>query len=65
MYTLSYRFKESKGRRWSKWFKVSEHEIISEAREALGQHIVEFPSFSARLVNSEGKTLGDYKYTGL
>jgi hypothetical protein len=65
MYTLQYRFKENKGRQDSKWYRVSEHEIIGEARQALGQHIAEFPSFNARLITSEGKTLGDYKYTGI
>ena len=65
MYTVQYRFKENGGKRYSKWFKVSRHEIVSEARDALAQHIVEFPSFNARLITNEGKTLGDYKYTGL
>ena len=65
MYTVQYRFKENAGTRYSKWFKVSQHETVREARDALGQHIVEFPSFNARLITSEGKTLGEYKYTDL
>ena len=66
MFTVEYRFKENKGRRYSKWFTVSSHDTIRQGRKALAQHIVEFDSFDARLVyQHSGKVLGAYKYTQL
>ena len=66
MFTVEYRFKEDKGQRYSKWFKVSSHDTVREGREALSQHIAEYWSFDARLVDQHsGKTLGAYKYTQL
>jgi len=64
MYTLQYRFRQTNGR-FTKWYNVSKHETVSEGRQALGLHIVEFASLNARLLTSEGKALGEYKYTGL
>jgi len=66
MFTVEYRFKEHKGRRYSKWFKVSSHDTIREGREALSKHIAEYWSFDARLVYQDGgKVVGAYKYTQL
>jgi len=63
MYTLQYRFRQQSNGRLTKWYTVSEHLTVKEGRQALGQHITEMPSFNARLITSDGKTLGAYKYT--
>lgn len=65
MYTLQYRFRQESNGRLTKWYTVSSHDTVREGRQALGQHIAEMPSFNARLITNEGKTIGDYKYTSL
>ena len=65
MYTLQYRFRQERNGRLTKWYTVSSHDTAREGRQALGQHITEFATFDARLITSDGKTLGAYKYTQL
>lgn len=62
MYTLQYRFREVNGR-LTKWFLESKHETRQQAKEALGQHIANFYTFNARVIDESGKTLGEYKYS--
>ena len=62
MYTLQYRFRENNGR-LTKWFLESKHETRQQAKEALGQHIINFYTFNARVIDESGKTLGEYKYS--
>ena len=61
MYTLQYRFKQVNGR-YTKWYDVSSHDYRDEATEALAQHVVEFFTFSARVVTEQGREIGHYKY---
>jgi predicted HicB family RNase H-like nuclease len=63
MYTLQYRFRQQSNSRLTKWFKVSQHVYLEEARQALSQHIAEFSTFNARLITNDGDTLGEYKYS--
>ena len=65
MYTLQYRFRQESNGRLTKWYTVSEHLTVKEGRQALGQHITKLPSFNARLITSDGDTLGEYKYAQL
>jgi len=65
MYTLQYRFRQESNGRFTKWYTVSKHLTVKEGRQALGQHVTEFASFDARLITSDGDTLGAYKYTQL
>ena len=62
MYTLQYRFREVNGR-LTKWFLESKHETRQQAKEALGQHVANFYTFNARVIDESGKTLGEYKYS--
>lgn len=61
MYTLQYRFKQTNGR-YTKWYRVSDHDYRDEATEALAQHVIEFFTFSARVVSQTGREIGHYKY---
>ena len=61
MYTLQYRFKQVNGR-YTKWFKVSDHEQRTDAKIALGAHVAEFWSMSARVIDNTGRVYGEYKY---
>jgi hypothetical protein len=64
MYTLEYRWKRQSSGRYTQWYTVSEHESRDDAKRALGERIAELWTFSARVVDPTGKTVGQYKYEG-